>query len=166
MNLMPVKAVKPVAVFKLRKFCEERRNGWGRVFISNQGGSHVSTCKFIGVLAGGCLLCLGLSNCASNAGPASDAASVTDERKMDQSDPNTKSIKGEVLRVEGHDYVVRGEDGKEVSLHTDSTTQQMGDISQGYNIEAQVNDQNHALSIRSTPTTDRRNEKSNSMLAQ
>jgi len=126
----------------------------------------ISTSKFFIVLAGGCFLCLGLSNCASNAGPASDAASVTDERQMDQSDRSTKSIKGEVLRVEGHYYVVRGEDGKEVSLHTDSTTQKTGDVSQGYSIEAQVNDQNHALSIRSTPTTDRRNEKSNSMLAQ
>ena len=71
-----------------------------------------------------------------------------------------------VLRVEGRNYVVRGENGKEVSLHVDSTTQKTEDISQGYSIEAQVNDQNHALSIRSTPTTDRRNEKSESMLAQ
>jgi hypothetical protein len=92
---------------------------------------------------------------------------------MDQSDrrqvgeaPGTKALKGEVLRVEGPNYVVKGEDGKEVSLHTDSTTQQTGDISQGYIIEAEVNDQNHALSIRSTPTTDRRNEKSESMLVQ
>jgi len=126
----------------------------------------VSTSRFIGGLAGGCLLCLGLSSCYT--GPARDAASATDELKMDQSDrrSDTKAIKGEVLRVEGHNYVVKGEDGKEVSLHTDSTTQKTGDISQGYNIEAQVNDQNHALSIRSTPTTDRRNEKSGSMLAQ
>jgi len=126
----------------------------------------VSTSRFIGGLAGGCLLCLGLSSCYT--GPARDAASATDEIKMDQSDrrSDTKAIKGEVLRVEGHNYVVKGEDGKEVSLHTDSTTQKTGDISQGYNIEAQVNDQNHALSIRSTPTTDRRNEKSGSMLAQ
>ena len=131
----------------------------------------VSTSKFIGVLAGGCLLCLTLSNCQSDSGQPRDAASApspTDEMKMDQSDrsASTKSIKGEVLRVEGRDYVVRGEDGKEVSLHTDSTTHKTGDISQGYSIEAQVNDQNHALSIRSTPTTDRRNEKSESMLAQ
>ena len=126
----------------------------------------ISPSKFISVLAGGCLMCLGLSNCASNVGDASDAASATDERKMDQLDRSTKSIKGEVLRVEGYNYVVKGEDGKEVSLHTDSTTRKTGDISEGYSIEAQVNDQNHALSIRSTPTTDRRNEKSDSMLAQ
>jgi hypothetical protein len=125
----------------------------------------VSTCKFIGVLAGGCLLCLGLSNCQTNADHPPDAASEMSEAGDSQS-PGTKSIKGEVLRVEGHDYVVRGEDGKEVNLHTDSTTRMTGDVSQGYSIEAQVNDQNHALSIRSTPTTDRRNEKSNSMLAQ
>ena len=118
----------------------------------------ISTSKFLIVLAGGCLLCLGLSN--------SDAASVTDERQMDQSDRSTKSIKGEVLRVEGYNYVVKEEDGKEVSLLTDSTTRKTGDISQGYSIEAQVDDQNHALSIRSTPKTDRRNEKSDSMLAQ
>jgi uncharacterized surface anchored protein len=126
----------------------------------------VSTSRFIGGLSGGCLICLGLSSCYT--GPARDAASATDEIKMKQSDrrSDTKAIKGEVLRVEGHNYVVKGEDGKEVSLHTDSTTQQTGDISQGYNIEAQINDQNHALSIRSTPTTDRRNEKSESMLAQ
>jgi hypothetical protein len=126
----------------------------------------VSTSKFIGVLAGGCLLCLALTNCQSNS--ARDAASATDEMKMDQSDhrAGTKSVKGEILRIEGHNYVVREQDGKEVSLHADSTTQTTGDINQGYSIEAQVNDQNHALSIRSTPTTDRRNEKSESMLAQ
>ena len=128
----------------------------------------VSTSRFIGVLAGGCLLCLGLSNCQSNSGNARDAASATDEMKMDQSDrrPVTESIKGEVLRVEGQNYVVKREDGKEVSLHTDSTTQTTGDISEGYKIEAEVNAQNHAVSIRSTPTTDRRNEKAESMLAQ
>jgi hypothetical protein len=126
----------------------------------------ISTSRFIGGLAGGCLISLGLSSCYM--GPARDAAPATDGVKMDQADrrSDTKAIKGEVLRVEGHDYVVKGEDGKEVSLHTDSTTQKMGDISEGYKIEAEVNDQNHALSIRSTPTTDRRNEKSESMLAQ
>jgi len=40
-------------------------------------------------------------------------------------------------------------DGKEVRLHTDKTTQMMGEIKKGDRIEAKVNDQNHALSIRS-----------------
>jgi hyperosmotically inducible protein len=79
---------------------------------------------------------------------------------------HVEAIKGEVLRIEGENYFVRGESGKEVRLHTDETTQKIGDIHQGDRIEAQMKDQNHALSIRSTPTTDRRNEKSESMLAQ
>jgi hyperosmotically inducible protein len=77
-----------------------------------------------------------------------------------------EAIKGEVLRIEGDTYFVKAEDGKEVRLHTDDTTHKTGDINQGDRIEAQMNDQNYALSIRSTPTTDRRNEKSESMLAQ
>ena len=79
---------------------------------------------------------------------------------------SVEAIKGEVLRIEGDNYFVKGEDGKEVSLHTDSTTQKTGDVKQGDRIEAQINDEHHVLSMRSTPTTDRRNEKSESMLAQ
>ena len=126
----------------------------------------------MGFLTGGCLLYLALSNCQSDSGYPRDAASAIDEMKMDQSDPTTSesqpttSIQGEVLCVEGHTYVVREKDGKEVRLHVDSTTQMIGDIGQGYSIEEQVNDQSHALTMRSTPTTDRRNEKSESMLAQ
>ena len=114
-----------------------------------------SKSRFISVLAGGCLLCLGLSISSCYTGPARNTAPAASE-----------SIKGEVLRVEGQTYVVKREDGKEVSFHADSTTQTMGNISEGYKIEAEVNAQNHAVSMRSTPTTDRRNEKSDSMLAQ
>ena len=56
-----------------------------------------------------------------------------------------------MLRVEGENYFVKGQDGKEVRMHTDKTTQMMGNIKQGDQIEAKVNDQNHALSIRSVP---------------
>jgi len=73
---------------------------------------------------------------------------------------NSKAIKGEVLRIEGDQYYVGGEDGKEVGLHIDSTTQKTGDIQTGDRIEAQANEQSHALSIRSAPTTDHRNQHS------
>jgi hypothetical protein len=132
----------------------------------------VITSRFIGVLAGSCLLCVTLSNCQSDSGYSRDAASATDEIQTDQSDrktnesPPTTSIQGEVLRIEGHHYVVRENDGRVVRLHADSTTQMTGDISPGYSIEAQVDDRNHARTMRSTPTTDRRNEKSESMLGQ
>jgi hypothetical protein len=64
-----------------------------------------------------------------------------------------KTIQGEVLRVEGPNYVVRGQDGKEVRLHTDSTTRMMtGIIGKGDRVVAQVNEQSHALSIDNIST--------------
>jgi hypothetical protein len=135
----------------------------------------VSIPKVVGVLSCGFLLCLGLSTAAR---ADANAASAADEMKMkaDQSDRRQggqkpggkqltdkmeadhsqggKTIKGEVLRVEGDNYFVKGEDGKEVRLHADKTTQKTGNISQGDRIEAMMNDQNHALSIRSAQGTD------------
>ena len=64
-------------------------------------------------------------------------------------------ITGELLRVEGENYFVKGQDGKEVRLHTDNTTQKVGNIRQGDRIEVDVNDQNHALSIRSGRGTEK-----------
>ncbi|MEP6892132.1 MAG: hypothetical protein ABI955_15700, partial [Nitrospirota bacterium] len=46
-------------------------------------------------------------------------------------------------------YFVKGQDGKEVRLRTDSTTQKSGVISRGDRVEAKINEQNLALSIRS-----------------
>ena len=126
----------------------------------------VSIPKVISVMSCGVLLCLGLSNAAQ-----ADNAAVQDEMKADQSDrrqggqvigekqssdemkggqaKSGKTIKGEVLRVEGDTYFVKGQDGKEVRLRTDNTTQKSGVISQGDRIEANVNEQNLAISIRS-----------------
>ena len=114
----------------------------------------VSIPKVIGLTSCGFLLCLGLSN----------AALATDDMKAGQPErqggqaglkgeqdklKGGHMITGEVLRVEGENYFVKGQDGKEVRLHTDATTQKVGNIRQGDRIEADVNDQNHALSIRS-----------------
>jgi hypothetical protein len=137
----------------------------------------VSIPKAIGVLSCGFLLCLGLSYAAQ----ADYAAAAADKLKADQSDRRQggqeageqqmtdmegdqaigdKTIKGEVLGVEGDNIVVKEEDGKEVRLHIDQTTQKAKNIVPGQDIEAKVNDQNHALSILSTQAvTDRRNDK-------
>jgi hypothetical protein len=56
-----------------------------------------------------------------------------------------------VVRVEYGNYVVKQRDGKEVRLETDNTTQMMGQIRKGDRIVATVNDQNHAMSMRSVP---------------
>ena len=113
----------------------------------------VSIPKVIGLTSCGFLLCLGLSN----------AALATDDMKAGQPErqggqaglkgeqdklKGGHMITGEVLRVEGDNYFVKGQDGKEVRLHTDATTQKTGNIRQGDRIEAEVTDQDHALSIR------------------
>jgi hypothetical protein len=62
-----------------------------------------------------------------------------------------KTIKGEVLRIDYGNYVVKEKDGKEISLHTDKTTQMRGQVKKGDRIEAKIDDQNHALSMFSFP---------------
>lgn len=42
-----------------------------------------------------------------------------------------KTIKGEVVRIEGDNYFVKGQDGKGVRLHTDETTQKARNIEPG-----------------------------------
>jgi uncharacterized membrane protein YcgQ (UPF0703/DUF1980 family) len=129
----------------------------------------VSISKVVGVLSCGFLLCLGLSSAAQaeHAPGASDLMktnAVTDQQGFQSDDDKqknvndekgsnradgAKTIKGELFRVEDGNYFVKVKDGKEVRLHTDKTTQMMGEIKKGDRIEAKVNDQNHALSIRS-----------------
>ncbi|MEO6111273.1 MAG: hypothetical protein ABIQ24_05510 [Nitrospiraceae bacterium] len=124
----------------------------------------VSIPKVVGILSCSYLLCLGLSNAAS-AADEMNADSVTDQQGFQSDDDkqknvdnekgsnraeSAKTIKGELFRVEDENYFVKVKDGKEVRLHTDKTTQMMGEIKKGDRIEAKVNNQNHALSIRST----------------
>jgi len=129
----------------------------------------VSISKVVGVLSCGFLLCLGLSSAAQaeHAPGASDLMktnAVTDQQGFQSDDDKqknvndekggnradgAKTIKGELFRVEDGNYFVKVKNGKEVRLHTDKTTQMMGEIKKGDRIEAKVNKQNHALSIRS-----------------
>ena len=60
-------------------------------------------------------------------------------------------IRGEVLRVEGENYVVKEQDGKEVSFRADTTTMKTDTIQSGDRIEAKVDDNNHALSLLPAP---------------
>ena len=85
----------------------------------------VSIPKVVGVLSCGCLLGLGLSL------------------------NGLHTIKGEVSGVEPSSYFVKQYDGDQVRVHIDDTTQMTGRIGQGTHIEAKVNRENHALSIRS-----------------
>ena len=127
----------------------------------------VSIPKVVGVMCGGVLLCLGLSHTAQAEHPPAPSDVMKTDSQTDrqgyQSDDDkemndkmgsnrakgAKTIKGELFRVEDGNYFVKVKGGKEVRLHTDKTTQMMGEIKKGDRIEAKVNKQNHALSIRS-----------------
>ena len=57
-------------------------------------------------------------------------------------------VSGEVLRIEGENYVVKDAMGKEVKLHVSPETKKDGDIKVGDKIEAQADATGHALSIK------------------
>lgn len=120
----------------------------------------------VAIMSCGLLLCIG------------DAASAADGMKVDQSvtthaglsvyrikseegkQKGVQTIKGEVLRIEHETYFVKQHDGTQVLLEIDEMTQMTGNIGQGEQIEAKVNERNHALSIRSAHAArDRRNAK-------
>jgi uncharacterized membrane protein YcgQ (UPF0703/DUF1980 family) len=132
--------------------------------------SIVSIPQVVNVLSCAFLLCLGLSNAAQaeHTPGASDVMktdSVTDRQGFQSDDDKQKSvdnkkgstsakdaktITGELLRIKDANYFVKLKNGEEVRLHTDKTTRMIGEIKKNDHIEAMVNDQNHALSIRST----------------
>jgi hypothetical protein len=126
----------------------------------------VSIPKVVGVLSCGFLLCLGLSNATQ----ADDSASAADKLKADQSDrrqggqeagekqmndleggqsKGDKTITGEVMGIEGENILVKREDGKEVDLHTDETTQKARNIVPGQDIEAKVNERSESRAVDS-----------------
>lgn len=119
-------------------------------------------------LSGGTLLFLGLLSVpqvgalalAADEGKGSpcevpDGQNATRAEQAEKKD--TRLLSGEVLRVEDTSYLLRDENGKEVTLKTDQKTVQPV-INQGDRITADVNDQNYALWVRSNKMTDRRTE--------
>lgn len=122
--------------------------------------------KVFGVLSCSFLLCLGLSSVtqAEHTPSPSDVMktdSVSDRQGFQSDDDRQKNvtirrssaggertIQGELFSVEDGHYYVKEKDGNEVRLHTDKTTKMKGKIMKGVRIEAKVNDQDHALSIR------------------
>jgi len=108
----------------------------------------VSIPKIVGLMSCSFVLCLGLSSVAQ----AGNAPSASDVMKTDSQSDRTgykeNAHKGEVLRVEGENYFIKGADGKEVRLHVDKTSQLDGTIKVGDKIEAQVTEKDHAVSVK------------------
>jgi hypothetical protein len=61
---------------------------------------------------------------------------------------SAQTVNGEVLKIEGENYVVKDATGKEVKLHVNAETKKEGDIKVGDKIEAQADASGHATSIK------------------
>jgi len=61
---------------------------------------------------------------------------------------SAQTVSGEVLKIEGENYVVKDAMGKEVKLHVSPETKKDGDIKVGDKIEAQADATGHAISIK------------------
>ena len=59
------------------------------------------------------------------------------------------TVEGEVVRIDGEYYFVEDPNGNEVRLVVNQATLRMSPIKEGERIEARVNNDDHALSIRS-----------------
>jgi hypothetical protein len=111
----------------------------------------VSIPKVVGVLSCGFLLCLGLSNVASSADKLNTGQSggkmftVSDKDRFEAG----KEVKGEVVRVDGENFVVREDSGNEVRMHVDATTETGSKVKgkPGDHVIAKVNDKGHAISF-------------------
>jgi cold shock CspA family protein len=99
-----------------------------------------SIIKVVSVLSCGVLLCLGLTQTAH-------AIEGEGANRLAQA----KVIKGNLVRIDYGDYIVKEKDGQEVHVHVTKKTQIMGQLAKGDRVEVKVDDQNNALSIRSLP---------------
>jgi hypothetical protein len=117
----------------------------------------VASHQIIGIMTCGVVLCLGLSSgqAAEKMSPDPCADRKGGQPNLMMCDEETRqgidTITGEVLRIDGNDFLVQRFNGKEVRLHLDATTQMTEIIGQGDRIEAKVgdvSDKKHVLSIR------------------
>src|SRR3954470_4261052 len=109
--------------------------------------------KIVGILSGGFALCLTLSStthaaadpCLDKKASPSSLARCGEEKRQ-----GIETIKGEVLHIEGDNYMVQKFYGKAVWLVSDAASQVTGRILLGDSIEAkvrEVNNQKRVLSI-------------------
>jgi gamma-glutamylcyclotransferase (GGCT)/AIG2-like uncharacterized protein YtfP len=109
-------------------------------------------------MLGSCVLCLGLSNATLAIDNLTEELEELEKIEAEQHADNkgglpglkngAHMIKGEVLRIERENYLVKQIDGKQVRLQIDESTQMTGNIGQGEHIEAKVYDEHHVFSIR------------------
>jgi hypothetical protein len=116
----------------------------------------VSMLKIVGALSCEFLLGLGLSTAVQAADIKADQ-SIQNGALANQIESTfiemqkIHVIQGDVLRMEGANYFIKGLDGKAMMLHVDENTVKTGNLKVGDRIEAKINEQNQALSILHAP---------------
>lgn len=108
--------------------------------------------KVIAIWAAGCFLGLGALAYAADMGPSGSspggAAAAAEKAAGSPKEAGARTVSGEVLKIEGENYVVKDETGKEVKLHVNQDTKKEGTIKVGDKIEAQADASGHAVSIK------------------
>ena len=113
--------------------------------------------KLVGMLSCSFLLCFGFG--VVDAVPAADDMKMglsggkdgEADRKGTSDMQGVHIIQGDVMHVEGGIYLVKGLDGKEMSLRADNTTMKTEKIKVGDRIEAKIDENNFALSLLPAP---------------
>jgi preprotein translocase subunit SecF len=110
----------------------------------------VSIHKVVGVLSCSFLLCLGLSTVASsaeqfNAGHSGGKIWTVEDKDRFVSG---KEVKGEIVKIDGENYVVREASGAEERMHVDSNSQKRSMAPKvGDHVLAKVDAKGHAVSF-------------------
>ncbi len=86
-----------------------------------------------------------------NAGPSERTSQSPAPQDRTMLTQGVYMIQGNVVRVEGDTYFVQGQDGKEISLHADTSTMKTSTIKPGDRVEVKIDENNHALSMLPAP---------------
>ena len=97
--------------------------------------------NIMGMIAAAFVLSLSAGTYAADMGTSPGGATAKEAS-------SAQTVSGEVLKIEGENYVVKDAMGKEVKLHVSPETKKDGDIKIGDKIEAQADATGHALSIK------------------
>ena len=71
----------------------------------------------------------------------------------DMAAPDSQTVKGDLLKIDGEFYVVKDMAGKEIRLHIDKTSKLDGAFKSGDKVEAQATEKEHAMSIKHVQPT-------------
>jgi hypothetical protein len=111
----------------------------------------VSIHKVVGVLSCSFVLCLGLSTIASsedqvNTGHSSGKIWLVGDKDRFVSG---KEVKGEIVKIDGENYIVREASGVEVRMHVDARTEKRSNMTPkvGEHVLAKVDTKGHAVSF-------------------